>query len=213
MDDLTKTRTVTYCPVEHCPWEYDLTRPHTEERAGRLVLTVPPPAGVTPAERIAGIMAARPIMMAAPPAGIDGLLHKGARAANEQDDAVMARHLAGHTEADLAAALGGLLGLVLERIAGLDPHPPVTIDLPGADLPRLVAYWQDDGPASGYRCSVCRIVIACPDRMAEHFTDRHLVVSAGFHPRTAGEPVVSTVQAEAYEYDEGDALVDEPGLR
>lgn len=100
-------RTVAECPVGGCPWEYDLTRPRTEDGpGGRLLLVVPPPAGVAPREALAGLRAARPVMAAAPPAAsLDDAIQTAQRTVAAQDDGVLLEHLRGHTRAELEAAL------------------------------------------------------------------------------------------------------------
>lgn len=100
-------RTVAECPVAECPWTYDLTDLTTEDGpGGRIVLVVPPPAGVAPHEALAGLRAARPVMSAAPPAAsLDDAIRAAQLTASTQDNAVLLEHLCGHTRAQLQAAL------------------------------------------------------------------------------------------------------------
>lgn len=100
-------RTVAECLVDDCPWTYDFTKPRTEEGpGGRPVLVVPPPAGVTPREALAGLRAARPVMATAPAAtSLAELADWATRTAATQDNAVLLTHLRGHTRAELEAAL------------------------------------------------------------------------------------------------------------
>lgn len=180
MDDLTTTRTEVRCPLGRCPWTYDLTQPRVEHRGDRVVLAVPPPAGVPVAEALAGVGARRPVMAAAAPASFTEVVDVAVRAAHVQDEAVLAAHLRSHPRAELEAELPPAVLAAL----GIEP-PPVTIDLPGG--PRLAARWEDDGPASGYRCVVCRTVKTDADDMAGHFRNEHVFVSPGirglFGPR------------------------------
>lgn len=119
MDDL-KPRTVVHCPVTECPWEYELTVVGVEVRHGRVALAVPPPAGVSPDETVAGLAARWPVMrtnaarrlddqvnrpdVAKFSALLDDLSVFAFRVGNAQDDGVTRAHLLGHTREELAAA-------------------------------------------------------------------------------------------------------------
>ena len=136
MDDLT-SRAVVHCPVTECPWRYTLTRAGVEVRRGRAALSVPPPAGVSPAETVAGLAARWPVMRANAtrrlsdrvdrptvddfPALVADVTDFAARVGAAQDDGVTLAHLAGHSREELAAAFGDRLDVVLGLIAADKP--------------------------------------------------------------------------------------------
>lgn len=187
MDDLNLPRTEASCPVAKCPWKYDLTTPrrHPDDDLfdGRVRMVIPPPAGenLRPAEVAAGIRAAQRPRMAVV-RSIADVADRLMSAARDQDEAVIGTHLAGHNTAQLAEAFGAGLVDALERLAEAGHHPAVGIPMPRG--PRTVAYWEDD--LVGYRCSVCRTTYTGAVAMAEHFTERHVVVSAGVRGLLAG---------------------------
>lgn len=185
MDDLTLPRTEASCPVPNCPWKYDLTTPRRDPDDNlfddRVRMVIPPPAGkhLQPAEIAAGVAAAQRPRMALV-RSIADVADRLMSAARDQDDAVFAVHLGGHHLAELAAAFGEGLDRALAMLAEAGQHPAVSISKP----PRLVAYWEDD--VVGYRCSVCRTTYTGAVDMAEHFTERHVIVSTGVRGLLAG---------------------------
>lgn len=115
-------RTVAECPVGGCPWQYTLTTPRTERRAGGgTAVVLPPPAGVSATAAAAGVRAARQVWATAhvrpgPHARggrMASLVELISRAATAQDDAVVRAHLAGHSRLQLQATFGDQAGQLL----------------------------------------------------------------------------------------------------
>ncbi len=109
-------RYVAYCPVAGCPQEFPLTDPHVAERGERLVVVVPPPASVPADVAAAGMRAAQQVL-SRPVAGFSDVVQLLSEAANAQDDAVIAAHLAGHSRLQLQATFGDRVDEVLARLS------------------------------------------------------------------------------------------------
>lgn len=185
-----------HCPVAECPWVYDRATPRAagDEGDGRIRMVIPAPSGehLRPVEIAAGVAAAQP-KMAVQAGSFNDLVAVVAAAARDQDNAVIAAHLAGHSYAQLADALeDSMLDFTLNTLVAAGYTPPaVTVPWPGGTR-RIVACWMDD-PA-GYQCSVCRTVYTSGPVAARHFLEQHVHVSSGIRGLPATPPAGPTTR-------------------
>ncbi|GLY08279.1 hypothetical protein [Actinoplanes sp. NBRC 101535] len=108
------SRAVDACPVTGCPWEYELASPQFEDRDGRTVVVVPPPACADPATRAAGVLAAQQVLTGPAAANFEAVSRQIMEATNAQHDAVLRAHLLAHPHRNLQATFGDRLDAVLQ---------------------------------------------------------------------------------------------------